>query len=66
MTQKYFYVETPVGCGIRVGYDKDCVTRGELKRIGSYIGVMEVREATVNDINWVKSMGGAIPELVGV
>lgn len=61
MKSKLFYVETGMGCGIRIGRNEKQVYKAELKSIGTYNGVNLVREATKVDIANVRSMGGHIP-----
>jgi len=61
--RKLFYVETGLGAGIRSGLSEEEVKTKELKSVGTYNGVQEVREATEEDIVSVKAMGGYIPEL---
>lgn len=62
MKEKLYYVKTGLGCGIRSGLSKEQVYKDELVSVGTYNGIEEVRKATQEDIGWVKSMGGYIPE----
>ena len=61
--RKLFYVETGIGCGIRVGFTEEEIFSRELEYVGTHNGVKEVREATTQDIHNVKSMGGYIPNI---
>ena len=60
---KIFYVESGMGCGLRLGMKAETVRKRELESVGTYNGVSLVREATPNDIANVKAMGGHVPEL---
>jgi len=64
--RKLFYVESGFTCGIRIGLSEKEVYCAELKCVGMHRGVREVREATEEDIDYVKSVGGYIPEFENI
>lgn len=61
MKNKLFYFETDIDCGLRLGNDKDEVFNEIRAEVGTVNNIQTVREATLKDINWVKSMGGHVP-----
>jgi hypothetical protein len=61
--KKLYYVESEKGCGIRSAETKDEAYKDELRSVGTYSGVRVCREATEEDIGWVRAMRGHIPSL---
>ena len=61
--RKLYYVTGGLGCGIRSGLSVEEVEREETIRQGTYNGPVFVKEATEEELSWVKSMGGYVPEL---
>lgn len=60
---KLYYVETGYGCGICKAEDEDEAYDKTLRKVGTDVGVKDVREATDHDISWVEGMGGYVPKL---
>jgi len=58
----WYYIETDYGCGIREARNIDHAQRNLLKEIGTHSAKRLCRKATQTDIEWVKGMGGAIPD----
>lgn len=58
---KHYYVNTRDGCGIRTAKDEEDVMRQMATEVGTD-NVSTIREATPADIEWVRGMGGIIPE----
>ena len=59
MKKKLFYAETSQGCGIR---EAETIEQAENKFMREAGLPTIIREATINDIAWVKGMGGYIPD----
>ena len=60
---KLWYFNSDRGCGIRkLSSNRRVAERQIRKELGTYDEMKEFRVATKNDISWVKSMGGYIPE----
>jgi len=58
----FYYFESDMGCGIRK-YRNIEQAKKEIKiEVGTYNYKDIVREATEEDISWVKTMGGYIPK----
>jgi hypothetical protein len=60
---KLFYLSTGMGACIRVAEDEDDAYEKVLREVGTDAGVDDVREATEQDIEWVRGMGGRVPTL---
>jgi hypothetical protein len=56
-----FYVESAWGCGIRNGRTLSSAERSFREEVGSY-GFKSIRPAEMADIEWVRAMGGDVPE----
>lgn len=63
MAKKLYYASTGRGACIRVAKDEDDAYEKILREVGTSAGVQYVREATENDISWVRGMGGYVPKL---
>ena len=59
---KLYYVDTEFGCAIRAASDIDEARRAALREVGSN-GYKSVRPAKTEDIEWVKAMGGYVPNI---
>lgn len=57
-----FYIETGHGCGLREHRTQAAAEKAALREAGTFAGVRAVREATAQEISWVASMGGHVPE----
>jgi len=57
-----YYVETDQGCGIRYAKNIQQARKNLLEAEG-YNHARGVRKATKEDINWVRGMGGYIPDM---
>ena len=55
-----YYCETTMGCTLRTGEDMDAVEEGLIREIGER-HYQSIREATPDDIAWVRGMGGHVP-----
>lgn len=53
-----YYVETGLGCNLIEARTEDDAKKQTLREVGTYVGVQRVREATKDDINWVRAMQG--------
>lgn len=62
--KKLYYVKTGLGCGIRIGTSEEQVEEEVLREVGTRAGVELVEEANEASINWVRMMGGRVPELL--
>jgi len=56
-----YYIETEFGCGIRTAYNINQAQESAVKANGSSF-VKNVRLAAKSDIEWVRNMGGYVPE----
>lgn len=63
MKKTLFYVSiSGRGCGLRAAKDEDAV-RDMMAREAGTDNIQEIREATDKDIDWVKGMGGRVPQI---
>ena len=58
----YYYVETMQGCGIRSAANIQVARKSALAESGSS-NFKSIRKATQSDVEWVRAMGGHIPEM---
>lgn len=63
MAKKLYYASTGCGACIRLAEDEDDAYEKVLREVGTANGVNDVREATEQDIAWVRGMGGYVPKL---
>lgn len=63
MAKKLYYASTGCGAYIRLAEDEDDAYEKVLREVGTANGVNYVREATEQDIAWVREMGGYVPKL---
>lgn len=56
-----YYIETGRGCCIRRARNVEQAERETLREVGTLEGVQLAREATKQDIEWVRGMGGYVP-----
>jgi len=56
------YAETGLGACLTEARDVESGRRAILKEVGTYNGVKVCRKATKDDIEWVRAMGGYVPE----
>lgn len=61
-TERMYYFECDFGCGIRAATSEQTVRSEVLREFGSMAGNIITRRATKEDIAWVGSMGGHVPE----
>lgn len=59
---RLFYVSTGLGVTLVVAEDEDSAEEKTLRKVGTYNGVQNCREATQGDIAYVKAMGGYVPQ----
>lgn len=57
-----YYIETRFGCGIREAANIKQARSNLLKEVGTHGGPGLCRKATKEDVGWVQSMGGYVPE----
>jgi hypothetical protein len=60
---KLYYAETGLGACIRAASNIDIAEQKITKEVGTFFGVQSIREATLEDIEHVKAMGGRVPEI---
>jgi len=58
------YFETARGCGIREYRDLPSAKVNITRETGTYDPPSVIREATEEDISWVRAMGGFVPKQV--
>lgn len=58
----YYYVETMQGCGIRSATNIQQARKSALAESGTS-NFKSIRKATKSDVEWVRAMGGYIPEI---
>lgn len=54
-----YYVESDLGCGIRWSRSLASATAQFIGEVGTYNNPV-VRQATVDDVDWVDTMGGKV------
>ncbi len=59
---RLYYVSTGLGATLVVAEDQDSAEEKTLRKVGTYNGVQDCREATEQDIEWVRAMGGYVPQ----
>jgi len=59
--KKLYYVETDCGCGIRTAESIEQATRDAVRECGTD-NFKRVQEATEENVEWVRAMGGYIPD----
>jgi len=57
-----YYAETGLGCCICEEKSLKSAKLLVLREVGTYTGVSLIRKATEEDIEWVRGMGGCIPD----
>lgn len=57
---KTFYFESDMGCGLVEAHRLASAERQMIREVGEP-QLRRVREATADDITWVKAMGGYVP-----
>lgn len=55
-----YYFESDRGCGLRVYRTDASAAKRIREEVGTY-SPLNVRRATKQDVEWVESMGGAVP-----
>jgi len=63
---KLYYFEADCGCGIRRAKSKDSAYKSIQREVGTMNNIDIVQEATEENIAWVKSMGGYVPNSMPV
>lgn len=62
MPHEIFYAETGIGCCLVKATSVTNARRQLLSQVGTLNGVQECHVATDEEIKWVHSMGGHLPE----
>ena len=57
----YYYLETMQGCGIRCAANIQQARKNALVESGTF-NFKSIRKATKRDIEWVRAMGGHVPD----
>lgn len=63
MTNKLYYIRVVSGACLQVAKDKEEAKEKMLRLVGSLNGVTIAREATEQDIKWIRAVGGFVPNL---
>lgn len=59
---KIYYVETGAGCTLIEAGSIERAVQIVVEEVGTIVGVGTRREATDEDIEWVRAMGGGVPD----
>jgi len=61
--EKLYYAETGLGCCIREAETLNLARSLVLREAGTCSGISLIRKATEKDVEWVRAMGGYVPEV---
>ncbi len=57
-----YYFECDMGCGIRVATNLRQAESRIRREVGTFGDARNIRKATKRDIDWVRGMGGHVPD----